>query len=47
MWINTAALISNPAEPVADAARTARAAGTPWVLDPVAVGAGRRSTTRS
>lgn len=40
VWINTAALISNPAEPVVDAARTAHAAGTPWVLDPVAVGAG-------
>ncbi|MEU9158019.1 hydroxyethylthiazole kinase [Streptomyces sp. NPDC048417] len=40
VWINTAALISNPAEPVADAARTAHEAGTPWVLDPVAVGAG-------
>ncbi|MFF5306648.1 hydroxyethylthiazole kinase [Streptomyces sp. NPDC013161] len=40
VWINTAALISNPAEPVTAAARTAHAAGTRWVLDPVAVGAG-------
>lgn len=40
VWINTAALISNPAEPVVDAARTAHEAGTPWVLDPVAAGAG-------
>ncbi|MFF5139573.1 LLM class flavin-dependent oxidoreductase [Streptomyces sp. NPDC013157] len=40
VWINTAALIGNPAEPLVDAARTAHAAGTPWVLDPVAAGAG-------
>ncbi|MGW4733104.1 hydroxyethylthiazole kinase [Streptomyces shenzhenensis] len=40
VWINTAALISNPAEPLSDAARTAHEAGSLWVLDPVAVGAG-------
>jgi hydroxyethylthiazole kinase len=40
MWINTAALMSSGPESLLTAARTAHAAGTPWVLDPVAVGAG-------
>lgn len=40
MWINTAALMSSPAETLLDAARSAHESKTPWVLDPVAVGAG-------
>nr|WP_284947798.1 hydroxyethylthiazole kinase [Acidisoma sp. PAMC 29798] len=40
MWINTAALMSSSPETLLEAARSANAAGTPWVLDPVAVGAG-------
>ncbi|WP_066903878.1 hydroxyethylthiazole kinase [Millisia brevis] len=40
VWINTATVMSNDAETVRTVARTARDAGTPWVLDPVAVGAG-------
>jgi hydroxyethylthiazole kinase len=40
MWINTAALMSSSPETLLAAARSADAAGTPWVLDPVAVGAG-------
>ncbi len=40
LWINAAALMSSGAETLIDAARSADAAGTPWVLDPVAMGAG-------
>ena len=40
MWINAAALMSSTPETLVTAARTAHEAGTPWVLDPVAVGAG-------
>lgn len=40
MWINTAALMSSDAASHGRAARAAHTAGTPWVLDPVAVGAG-------
>jgi hydroxyethylthiazole kinase len=40
VWINTAGLMSSSEESFQEAARTAAAAGTPWVLDPVAVGAG-------
>ena len=40
VWINTAALMSSGPETLLDAARAAHEAGTPWVLDPVAVGAG-------
>ena len=40
MFINTAALMSSGPDSLLTAARTAHAAGTPWVLDPVAVGAG-------
>lgn len=40
VWINTAALMSSGADTLLEAARSAHAAGTPWVLDPVAVGAG-------
>jgi hydroxyethylthiazole kinase len=40
MWINTAALMSSGPESLLTAARTANQVGTPWVLDPVAVGAG-------
>jgi hydroxyethylthiazole kinase len=40
VWINTAALMSSGAETLLEAARSAQAAGTPWVLDPVAMGAG-------
>ncbi|MBT0773775.1 hydroxyethylthiazole kinase [Kineosporia sp. J2-2] len=40
VWINTAGLMSSIEETFTEVARTARAAGTPWVLDPVAVGAG-------
>ena len=40
MWINTAALMSSGADTLIEAARAAHEAGTPWVLDPVAVGAG-------
>jgi hydroxyethylthiazole kinase len=40
LWINTAALMSSGADTLIEAARSAHAAGTPWVLDPVAMGAG-------
>ena len=40
VWINAAALMSSGPETLLAAARAANAAGTPWVLDPVAVGAG-------
>ena len=40
LWINTAALMSSSADTMIQAARAAHQAGTPWVLDPVAVGAG-------
>jgi hydroxyethylthiazole kinase len=40
MWINTAALMSSGPETLIEAARSADEAGTPWVLDPVAMGAG-------
>lgn len=40
MWINTAALMSSGPQSLLTAAATADAAGTPWVLDPVAMGAG-------
>ncbi|HWS36225.1 MAG TPA: hydroxyethylthiazole kinase [Actinoplanes sp.] len=40
VWINTAALMSSDEESLRTVARTAHQAGTPWVLDPVAVGAG-------
>src|SRR3978361_114179 len=40
MWIKPAALMSSSPETLLAAARSADAAGTPWVLDPVAVGAG-------
>ncbi|WPP00809.1 hydroxyethylthiazole kinase [Pseudomonas sp. HR96] len=40
MWINTAALMSSGPETLWAAAEAADQAGTPWVLDPVAVGAG-------
>ncbi|KVD74266.1 hydroxyethylthiazole kinase [Burkholderia sp. ABCPW 14] len=40
LWINTAALMSSGADSLRAAARAAAEAGTRWVLDPVAVGAG-------
>jgi hydroxyethylthiazole kinase len=40
MWINTAALMSSGPEALLAAAKAAHAAGVPWVLDPVAMGAG-------
>ena len=40
LWINGAALISSDPDTLEAAARSAHAAGTPWVLDPVAFGAG-------
>lgn len=40
MWINTAALMSSGPEALWAAAEAADQAGTPWVLDPVAMGAG-------
>jgi hydroxyethylthiazole kinase len=40
MWINTAALMSSGPEALWTAAESAHQAGTPWVLDPVAMGAG-------
>jgi len=40
VWINLAALTSDPPEVILAAAESAHAAGTPWVLDPVTVGAG-------
>ncbi len=40
LWINTAALMSSGPDTLLEAARSADAAGTPWVLDPVAIGAG-------
>lgn len=44
VWINLAALISDAPQLLVDTAEAARAAGTPWVLDPVTVGAGIAST---
>ncbi|MBT0769975.1 hydroxyethylthiazole kinase [Kineosporia sp. J2-2] len=40
VWINLAAQVTDSPELLLDAARTAHAAGTRWVLDPVTVGAG-------
>jgi hydroxyethylthiazole kinase len=40
LWINGAALMSSGADTLIEAARSAHEAGTPWVLDPVAIGAG-------
>jgi hydroxyethylthiazole kinase len=40
VWINAASLMSSGAETLIDAARSAHEANTPWVLDPVAMGAG-------
>jgi len=40
MWINTASLMSCGPEALNKAAEAAHNAGTPWVLDPVAMGAG-------
>ncbi|AJK46389.1 hydroxyethylthiazole kinase [Burkholderia plantarii] len=40
MWVNGAALISSAPDTLETAARSAHEAGTPWVLDPVAFGAG-------
>lgn len=40
LWINGAALISSAPDTLLTAARSAHAAATPWVLDPVAFGAG-------
>jgi hydroxyethylthiazole kinase len=40
VWINAAALMSSGPETLGIAAKTAFTSGTPWVLDPVAVGAG-------
>lgn len=40
VWINAAALMSSGADTLLEAARSAHEAGTPWVLDPVAIGAG-------
>jgi hydroxyethylthiazole kinase len=40
VWINAAALMSADIDALERAARAADQAGTPWVLDPVAVGAG-------
>lgn len=40
VWINAASLMSNTAGEVRQAAQAAHHAGVPWVLDPVAVGAG-------
>jgi hydroxyethylthiazole kinase len=40
LWINAAALMSSGADTLIEAARSAHDAGRPWVLDPVAAGAG-------
>jgi hydroxyethylthiazole kinase len=40
VWINTAAVMSNPPDVLRIVASAAHDAGTPWVLDPVAHGAG-------
>ena len=40
VWINAAALMSSGPDTLLSAARAAHEAGTPWVLDPVAIGAG-------
>lgn len=40
LWINGACLMSNTPDEVRETARSAHQAGVPWVLDPVAVGAG-------
>ncbi|MBO1901709.1 hydroxyethylthiazole kinase [Leucobacter weissii] len=39
-WINLAALITDTPEQLVSVARAAAGSGTPWVLDPVVVGAG-------
>ena len=43
LWINTACLMSSGPEALIEAANAAHRAGTPWVLDPVAVGAGAKA----
>lgn len=40
VWINLAALITDTPDQLTSVASAARSAGTPWVLDPVVVGAG-------
>ncbi|MFW0787673.1 hydroxyethylthiazole kinase [Gordonia sp. CPCC 206044] len=40
VWVNTAAVMSNPEDVLRTVASTAATAGTPWVLDPVAHGSG-------
>lgn len=40
VWINAAGLMSNEPDRILAVARTAASAGTPWVLDPVGIGAG-------
>jgi hydroxyethylthiazole kinase len=44
VWINLASLITDASGLLLDTAAAARSAGTPWVLDPVTVGAGIDST---
>lgn len=40
VWINSACLMSDSPHQVSQTAQAAHAAGVPWVLDPVALGAG-------
>ncbi|NTG04876.1 hydroxyethylthiazole kinase [Agrobacterium rhizogenes] len=40
VWINAAGLMSSTPDRILAVAKSANAAGTPWVLDPVAIGAG-------
>lgn len=40
VWINAAGIMSNTPDRILAVAKSAHAAGTPWVLDPVAIGAG-------
>ncbi len=46
VWINLAALISDDSALLLKVARAASAAGRPWVLDPVTVGAGAAENDR-
>ncbi|MFM2277955.1 MAG: hypothetical protein RLZZ444_186 [Pseudomonadota bacterium] len=42
VWINAAGVMSNSPDRILAVAKSAQSAGTPWVLDPVAIGAGAR-----
>lgn len=46
VWINLAALVTDEPDILIKVAKSANAAGTPWVLDPVTVGAGATENDR-